>query len=65
MTTPTEETPRMPRHPDQLPLFWLCHVCGQPHVDSRDHRACHAALDRWFRDDNHATWTTEPNRAAL
>jgi hypothetical protein len=55
----------MPRHPDQLPLFWLCHVCGQPHVDSRDHRACHAALDRWFRDDNHATWTTEPNRAAL
>lgn len=49
------------RHPDQLPLFWLCHVCGYPGA----HPACHRALDRWFRSENRDEWIDEPNRAAL
>ncbi|WP_162938695.1 hypothetical protein [Mycobacterium kyogaense] len=53
------------RPPDQLPLFWLCHVCGTPHLDGRQHRACHRALDRWFRDDNLDEWSGHLNRAAL
>lgn len=55
----------MSRHRDQLELFWLCHVCGQPHLDRRDHRACYVALDRWFREDNLEVWRDEPGEVAL
>lgn len=55
----------MKRHPDQPPLFWLCDICGWPHIDPREHRSCGAALSRWFRPDNHDSWADEPNRALL
>ena len=53
------------RPADQLPLWWHCDICGSPHINGRDHRACGDAMDRWFRDDNWPTWTGQTWRAVL
>lgn len=55
------------RHPDQLPLWWWCGICGGPHYGlvPGEHSSCRAALSRWFRNDNLEVWDDEPNRAVL
>lgn len=58
-------------HPDQLPLWRYCGMCGgfhyglEPDIFGRDreHRACGKALDRWYTGHTEVDWDTEPNRA--
>lgn len=53
------------KNPHQLPLFWLCDVCGHPHGVPLRHHACGVAMERWFRKDNLDTWADQPSRAIL